>query len=173
MSVSANTWAAAMAALVDLVQGAIGGTRTVSSTALKLGGPEGMDDPTLAHRSKERTRVEIELTTPVAQGFRGVLCSKWLERSDVTVRLTHSADHQQLDEARHTLRAQAADDHHTLAAALTWPGNLTSTEDGTATGLVSGCLQMLEGSTVNEKWAQKYLQTSRTYRAILERTVAT
>lgn len=170
---TANTWDALMVALRELLTGKIGSVRTVAAGSLKLGGPEGMTEATLAHRAKEKERIEIELTPPVSQGFLGVMCDRWLERSDITVRLTHSADHQQLDIARHTLRAAAADDHTTIGLALTWPGNLAATYDGTATGLVSGCLAPLDGATIKEAWQKKYLQSSRTYRAILERTAPT
>lgn len=177
MTVSANTWAAVKLALRELVAGKIGSTRTVPAGRFSLGAPEGMRDATLAHRAKERTRIEIGLTGVSSQGFRGVLCSKWLERGDVTIKLVHWGDHLELDEARDEVRAQAADDHSLLAQALTWPQNLATTHatsGSVATGLVSGCLQMTEApGSEKESWANSYLQTTRTYRAILERTAQT
>lgn len=69
---------------------------------------------------------------------------------DVRVRVVRrlTADQQVNATARDLVKAAAAGDADVVVQALTWPGNLTQTQAGTATGLRSGMLAYRESQTV-------------------------
>ena len=69
---------------------------------------------------------------------------------DVRVRVVRrlTADQQVNSTTRDTVKAAAAADADVLVQALTWPGNLTQTQAGTATGLRSGMLAYRSSETV-------------------------
>lgn len=173
MTVAAQSWAAVEQALRECVLGAIGTVRTVAADAFKLGAPDRVDDPSMAHRAREKKRVEIEIGRPKRLPLASVLCNRGIFEAQVVVRVVHASDHQILDEDRHKLQAEQMDDHDLLFDALTYPGNLATTSDSVATGLISGCLFPADGGEVNRQWRERFLRSTRIYTARLERSLAT
>ena len=172
MTVSPKTWAAVDQALRELVLGEIGSVRTVASTRFLLGVHE--DKPAEQfHRSVERARIEVTIEVPEFVPLGSVYCDTGLEEAEVEITTTRASTHQVLDIARHELRALALDDLSVLRDALTYPGNLTTTSDGVATGILSGCLVPVPGGDQEFDSDRKLLTTTTRFRATLQRTLAT
>jgi len=172
VTVTAQTWAAVDQALRELVLGEIGTIRTVASTRFLLGVHE--DRPAEQfHRSIERARIEITIEVPEFVPLGSVYCGTGLEGAEIEITTTRASTHEVLDVARHQLRALALDDLSVLRDALTYPGNLTATLAGVATGLVSGCLVAIPGGDQDYDSGRKLLTTKARFKATLERALAT
>lgn len=90
---------------------------------------------------------------------------------DVSVVRTVTPLEQLDDDSSDALRALAAIDAEVLRQALGYPGNLTTTQAGTATGIVSGLLRWTKSRVVLKRKISdgaQPLETIHTFRAIVK-----
>lgn len=122
----------------------VGSIRVIASTRYYGGAAFDLDDSEESLRGMERPRVEARIgqvrrhtSTP------SITSNLALYELDVVVRVVRhlAPDHKLDDDLRDDVKALALEDADVLNQALTWPGNLTTTTGGTATGLISGMLR--------------------------------
>jgi hypothetical protein len=126
-----------------VLEDGVGAVRTVAADTYKPGTHEALDILADSVGSLTSPRIEARIverrphpSRPPRQGTFTLLAIV------VDVRLVRDfSGYEDLStDARTALAALAIEDGHSIAQALTWPGNLTATEAASATGLVSGCL---------------------------------
>lgn len=138
-------FAAAITAIREACLGAIGSVRTVDADALA----EGAYPHTAEHeaaRALTGPSFEVEITDVVKHKDSPSEHSN-VVLLDVTVQLRTEwgTDQELLDEERADARSAALSLLESARAALMRAGNLTSTSDSSATGIVSGCLHRFLG----------------------------
>lgn len=169
MTVTARTWPALGQALREITSGAIGAVRTIAADKFLLGLPRGEAVKTSSHRAIEKTLIEIEIGGINRLDYASGYCNRSPARARITIRLAHTADHRVLAERRHEVSEQALEDHETIYDALTFPNNLLTTADGTATGVSSGALKEIEAAALTPAWKDKVLFSTRVYEALMTR----
>lgn len=140
----------------EVLEDGAGSVRTVSSSRFLGELPDGLSPDAEALRAISKPRVEASIT-----GIRRsastppIIGSLLIYDVDVDVRVVRVATtlHQLSDDQRVALQALCAEDADIIRQALEWPGNLTSTTAGAATGLVSGILRYVKTGKLTAKRA--------------------
>lgn len=131
----------------EVLQSAAGTLRTITADTYSGDLPENLTDQTQARKSVDRPRIEPRITrwARSASGYP-VIGNLAVYDLELRVRVVRTVDRTaQIDfDARDAAKALAADDCDRLAQALGFPGNLSTTAAGTATGIVSGLLTYRE-----------------------------
>lgn len=121
-------------------------------TASTFGGDltEGVSDSELARRGVTIARIEARMvgmgrskSSPPVIGNLALYDSEWNVRVVRTMDRTTQID----DTTRDAVKALALLDGDVLAQGLGFPGNLTTTTAGTATGIVSGLMTYVDSSS--------------------------
>lgn len=133
-----------LTAVREVVEEAAGSVRLITADTYRPGAHEALNEDAASTQSLVKPRAEARFTSVGPHGARpaeqGSFTLYALEL-EVTVTRFLGTEHMILDDVRTALRAVAAQDASRLAQALGWPGNLTATAAGAATGLVSGMLR--------------------------------
>lgn len=134
----------------EVLDDSAGDLRTIAYDRFAGDLPEGLDPSAIQFRAVTSARVEARITgkrvSPASPPALGNLRIYELDVEVKVIRLVETAD--QLDDAeRDALNALAAEDGDIIAQALGYPGNLTATEAGEPTDLVSGMLVYESDST--------------------------
>ena len=127
----------------EVLEDGYGAVRTVAADTYEPGTHEALDVLADSVGSLTSPRIEARIVDRRPHASRPPRQGTFtLEEITVDVRLVRDfSGYQDLStDARTALSALAIEDGHSIAQALTWPGNLTATEAASATGLVSGCL---------------------------------
>lgn len=133
----------------QVLEQAAGSLRTITAGTYLGDFPEGEDDMGSARAVVTGARVEARVTSvkrsPSSPPVVGNLALYELE---VRVRVQRLIDRtaQINDTLRDTAKALSFQDADVLAQALGFPGNLSTTTAGTATGIVSGLLSYVDSS---------------------------
>lgn len=144
--------AAILTRVREVVEDAAGSIRIITADAYRPGAHEGLTSDAQSTQALIRPRAEARFTDVSPHGARPPEQGSFtLYAVEVEVAVTRyvGVEHMLSEDVRTTLRAVAAEDASRLAQALGWPGNLTATTAGTATGLVSGMLRHT-GSQIGE-----------------------
>ena len=142
--------AALQTRLREVLEDGYGSLRTITADTYGGNLPEDFTGQGDSVRSLGQPQVECLITKGARSPSSPMTKSNVaLYLVDVRVRVVRrlSADVQISETARDTIKAAAAADIDVIAQALGWPGNLTTTSAGAATGLVSGLLTHKESST--------------------------
>lgn len=136
--------------LREVLEDGYGSLRTITADTYGGNLPDGLTEMGDAIRSTGRPQVEasIEGLRPSAAGH-AIIGSVLLYDFDLRVRVVRKlgADLLTNGAARDAVKAAAATDSDVLRQALSWPGNLTTTQAGDATGLLSGMVVHRESKT--------------------------
>lgn len=136
----------------EVLQDGEGAVRALASGAYAGGLYESIAENAEAVRALTGPRIGVRFTGlerhPASPPRMGSVQLLALE-VEVTVARHFGAAEALDDTARDALQALAMADGDALQQALGWPGNMTATTGGAATGLVSGCLTY-EGSDEGE-----------------------
>jgi hypothetical protein len=163
----------------EVLQEAAGALRTI--TAATFGGDltEGVGDAELARRGVTIARIEARevgmsrsASSPPVIGNLALYDSEWSIKVVRTLDRTTQID----DDTRDAVKALAMKDGDVVAQALGFPGNLTTTTAGTATGIVSGLMTYVSSSSavrggVND--GASIIETDHRFTAILRAAPAT
>lgn len=144
--------AAILTRVREVVEDAAGALRVITADTYRPGAHETLGEDAVSTQALVKPRAEARFVSvdphdarPPEQGS----FTLYALELEVTVTRYVGAEHALLDDVRTALRAVAAEDASRLKQALGWPGNLTATTAGTATGLVSGMLRHT-GSAVGD-----------------------
>lgn len=136
--------------LREVLQSAAGSLRTISAGTYIGGFPEGDGDMENAQAAVEGARIEARVMSvsrsPASPPIIGNV-SLYQMRVRVRVQRLLSRDTQVDDTVRDGVKALAFRDADVLCQALGFPGNLSTTTAGTATGIVSGLLSYVDSSS--------------------------
>lgn len=128
----------------EVLEDSAGTLRTVPSARFLGDLPEGLSEDAESMRAISKPRVEASLVSmkrsPASPPIIGSLL---LYEVEIAVRIIRAVTtlEQLSDDDRVALQALAFEDCDVVRQALEYPGNLTSTTAGTATGLCSGLLR--------------------------------
>ena len=155
-------------AIRDVCLGVSGSVRTVQSGALR----ERAYPSTVEH---EAARVLVGARfEPTVSKIIVSKSSPWenspvrLLDIEVRIRTEWTTAHELIDAQRLAARARAISLLEDMRAALMRPGNLTTSSDGSATGIVSGCMHTHDGHTLErEDWTKRRLSYVSTYTSVL------
>ena len=146
-------------ALREVVEGKITGTRAITVGLLSSDVAGGADDLTLSMRTTATPRVEIAVAYPVSPDRPQQPVNQWFRGLEVVLTYTYLLESQTLFAADYQATKSAALSASDLVAqAFAWPGKLSTTFAGTATGIVSGVLAW-QGTTVLRDDAPRSGQT--------------
>ena len=158
----------------EVVEDSRGVLRTVPSARFVGDLPDGLTDTEDARRGIVGPRVETNLTAfatnPSSPPTMGNLMFTDVD-FDVRVIRTRTPLEQLDDDSRDALEAQAAIDAEVLRQALGYPGNLTTTQSATATGIVSGMARWIKSRVVIKRKIDEGAQpveTIHTFRMIVK-----
>lgn len=127
----------------EVLQSAAGNLRTITLGTFSGDMPEGLTDMEAARRSAIVARVEARMTGMSRSASAPTTLSNVAQYDvEMRVRVTRVLDRTaEIDDAtRDAAKAAAMRDADVLAQALGYPGNLSTTAAGTATGIISGLL---------------------------------
>jgi hypothetical protein len=172
--VALPAYAACLTRIREVIEDSRGILRTVPTNRFTGDLPEGLGDSEEARRGIVGPRVDASITglarNPASPPTMG---NVMLSDVDILVRVVRTVTplEQLDDDSRDALAALAALDAEVLQQALGFAGNLTTTQAGTATGIVSGLLRWLKTSVrvkrVISDGAQT-IETLHTFRAIVK-----
>lgn len=151
------TQALALQAIEQCVLGQIGAIRKVTEGSVALDAYDGIADVTLAERVRVKARVEV---IPVSTVRTGIVAPEnagtHVHSMKVTIRLALSTESEVQASARLATRQSALELAETVRNAVCLPPNVRLTQDGSATGIVSGCVQRCAAFEVKrEDWAKR------------------
>lgn len=133
--------------LREVLEAGAGSLRAITADTYGGNLPDGFSEMGDSVRSVGLPQVEcsIEKIRPSASGH-SIVGSVLLYDFDVRVRVVRHlpADVQVNGAARDAIKYAAATDADVIRQALSWPGNLTATAGGAATGVLSGMLMHRE-----------------------------
>lgn len=152
---------AIITAIREVATGQGGTVRKVAQSTIQEGVYEGLNDSRTALRARVRTAIDVRAPRMQRTGAVGPqTANREVISIEVDVMLTHSTEHELREDERHGARAAAAEDATAIRRALGWPGNVTVTIAGTATGIVSGCLlERSPWAITREDWGKRILQS--------------
>lgn len=136
--------------LREVIEAGFGTTRTIAAATYGGNLPEEFsaqgDSVRAVAKPQAEALIEAIRRSPSSPS---IVSNVALYEVDVRVRVVRrlTADQQVTAAARDTVKAAAAGDADVLVQALSWPGNLTQTQAGAATGLRSGMLAYRESQT--------------------------
>lgn len=134
----------------EVLQEAAGNLRTIDLGTYGGDMPEGLTTMEAARRSAIVARVEARMTSMSRSASAPTTYSNVAQYDvEMRVRVTRVLDRTaEIDDAaRDAVKAAAMMDADVLSQALGYPGNLTTTAAGTATGIVSGLLTYRDSSS--------------------------
>lgn len=127
----------------EVLEDSRGALRTVPSGRFLGNWPDGLSDPTQLRRLLVKPRVRVVIDSfersPQSPPINGNLI---IYDVGVSVRVARIATRQKAmdDDDMDSVQASCAEDTDVIRQALEYPRNLTTTEDGHATDLISGLL---------------------------------
>ncbi len=134
----------------EVLQSAAGSLRTITAGTYLGEFPEGDSDMDSARATVVGARVEAQVlsvkrspSSPPVIGNLALYEMEWRVRVQRLLDRTSQID----DTLRDAVKALAFQDADVLAQALGFPGNLSTTTAGTATGIVSGLLSYVDSSS--------------------------
>lgn len=134
----------------EVLQSAKGSLRAITAGTYLGEFPEGESDMDGARATVVGARVEAKMlsmkrspSSPPVIGNLALYEIEWRVRVQRLLDRTSQID----DNVRDAVKALAFQDADVLAQALGFPGNLTTTTAGTATGIVSGLLSYVDSSS--------------------------
>lgn len=136
--------------LREVLEDGYGSLRTIAAATYGGNLPEDFTGQGDSVRSLGQPQVECLITKITRSPSSPILKSNVaLYELDVRVRIVRrmSADLAVSETARDAVKAAASTDADVITQALSWPGNLTTTQAGASTGVVSGMLSHRESST--------------------------
>jgi len=148
--VSGIASAALLTRLREVLIDSRGAVRTVPYGRFDGDFPEGLSDPTQMRRALAKPMVRADVKTLGRSRYSPPVNGNVLiyDIKVVVTTLRVVERRQQLDgDLNDTVMAAALTDQDIITQALTYPSNLLTTQDGTATGLVSGLLQFSDAYT--------------------------
>lgn len=158
--------AAILARIEQVLVDSLGSVRTVPTDRFQADAYAGQPDAEAAIRALVVPTVDVEIVAQRPHRSPPTMHSMQLRELDVVVTVTRATDATaKIDAAtRRALRALAATDADVCAQALGYPGNLTTTSAGTATGLVTGLLTYLDSVTATRFEGETSARTVSTHR---------
>lgn len=128
----------------EVIEDSAGTLRTVPAARFLGDLPEGLSEDAEAMRAISKPRVETSMVSvkrsPSSPPVIGSLLIYEIELAVRVIRVVTTLE-QLSDDDRVALQALAFEDCDVIRQALEYPGNLTATTGGTATGLCSGLLR--------------------------------
>lgn len=135
-------------ALREVCEGTIAGVRALTPGVLSADIAGGASDLTLSRRGVAVPRVDIAVAYPMLDERPQQPSNIWMRGIEVTLTYTYLLEAQTLLAPEYqAIKSTAAETSDLVAQAFAWPGKLTTTSTGVATGIVSGVL-MWQGTTV-------------------------
>lgn len=159
-----------LTAIEELLEGTIGSVRTVTSGDFMNTVYSGQDDEAKAVQALVKKSFDVApLTLERSPATLTERSSLVLIEARLRVSVAYRLDSEVVKSRRKAVRAEAADDAETIRQALSYPGNLTQTNAGEDTNLVSGML-LEDGpyQVTREDWDANLMETQRDYRGWLE-----
>lgn len=146
-------------ALREVLEGTATGVRAITPGLLSCDVAVGTGDLTLSLRTASTARVEIAVAYPMLEDRPQQPINVWMRGVEVTLTYSYLLESQSLLPTEYAaVKASAASTTDLVAQALAWPGKLSTTIAGAATGIVSGVL-MWNGTTVTRDDAARSGQT--------------
>ena len=157
-------------AIVELVRGSIGTTRVVPAGMFGEGvhagqKPSAQQAKALNRNYTHRFDVAVRVAGVHEASAVSVKTSSRISRFAVEIMFTTKLKSVVQDEARDDVLARVAGDGDVVIQALNYPNNLLTTNDGEATGIVSGMLLGPDNTStprwelVEENWEQQLLRS--------------
>ena len=158
--------AAISTAIGEVLTGSLGSTRTVPAGTFSEGVHDGSSEAQMNQRALAGPRFFVRLEDPSRLPAVGPSTSnRVVLEMGVKVVLTYLAPQEIRATGRRAIEATAIDNGETVRRALEWPGNLTQTAAGAATGLVSGCIVFQSSRSGRVNWARRVYQRELTFLA--------
>lgn len=165
---------AILTAIEEVLDGELGTVRTFALTDLSSNTYPSLPAEEKARRAMIKPRFDVNITDvrrhPASPPEKS---NKAFYLFDVSIALEYKLEHEAIEDDRRAIRAQALLDSEKARQALGWPGNLTLTDDGTATGIVSGLLTFKTSSPVSEDFERRLLTRRLEFEGVANVTMAT
>ena len=141
--------------IAEVLTGAVAGVRAITAGFMSADGVQGGDDFLAAARAMVTptfsVRIEYEPSPDRPQGPAPI----WMDTINVTVTTTYTPyTPALLPNEAHAVKATSAAIASAMRIAFAWPGKLTSTSLGAATGIVSGMLMHVSSTVSRDQPAQ-------------------
>lgn len=163
----------------EVLEDSAGTLRTVPAARFLGDLPEGLSEDAEALRAISKPRVEAAFTAMKRSAASSpVIGSLLLYDVEIAVRIVRVVTtlEQLSDDDRVALQALALEDCDVVRQALEFPGNLTSTTGGTATGLCSGLLRYGASKVVVKRAVNdgaQPIETVHTFTGVVQASAAT